>query len=253
MSRIITGPNAVEESIKAGRSNIQTVYILRGLSQKTAAAIYSLCSKHNITTESVSKEKLDELAKGTTHQGIIAIAGEFNYLDFSILLKKCTTAKRSVLVLLDQIQDPGNLGAIVRSAKSLGAAGVIITQNRSAQMTPYAVRASVGASELIPISKVINLARTIETLKENGFTIFGAAAQGSLSIDTIKWPDKTAVIMGNEGKGLRWLTMDNCDFLFKIPMDEFESLNVSAAAAISLYQIKVESAKNKKIHNSTER
>ncbi|MBN2804253.1 MAG: 23S rRNA (guanosine(2251)-2'-O)-methyltransferase RlmB [Deltaproteobacteria bacterium] len=239
MSRIISGPNAVEEFIKAGKAKPDEVYILSGLSQKTAARIYSLCEKHKITATAVSKDKLDALSKNEIHQGVIAIAGEFNYTPFENILKKSKSLEKSVIVILDQVQDPGNLGAIIRSSKGLGANGVIITKHRSAQMTSGAVRASAGASELIPVAAVINLVNAIEQLKEEGFTIFGADGKADLSIETIKWPDKTVIIMGNEAKGLRLLTRQNCDHLFKIPITDFESLNVSAAAAISLYQVKI--------------
>lgn len=237
MKRIIAGPNAVEEAIKAN-TNIDVLYIQSSLSQKTAAKLYRLASNQNIPTQSVSKQHLNNLASDIHHQGVVAVTGQYPYVGLDDVIAPLERAERSILLLLDQIQDPGNLGAIVRSAYSLGANAAIITKNRSAQMTSAAVRASAGASELLPIARATNLVSTINALKSAGYQIYGAALEGTQELHNICWPAKIALIMGNEGKGLRQLTRENCDTLLKIPMaNEFESLNVSASAAILLYEI----------------
>jgi 23S rRNA (guanosine2251-2'-O)-methyltransferase len=238
MNRIIAGPNQVEEAIQAGVP-IHVLYIQSGLAQKTAARLFSLAARRDVKTQSVDKELLNSLAGELNHQGVVAICGEFPYRDLDTLLEMRTTgSKKRTLLVLDQVQDPGNLGAILRSAYSLGAAGVIVTKNRSAQVTAAAVRASAGASERIPVVQVVNLVSAMDRLKNAGFYVLGTSLQGSTAMDRIKWPDKTAIILGNEGKGIRKLTAENCDELFRIPMSSgFESLNVSAAAAIILYSI----------------
>ena len=238
MNRIIAGPNQVEEAIRANVP-VQVIYIQSGLSQKTAARIFTLATKRNIRTQSVEKQHILDLAENLNHQGIVAICGEFKYWDLESLIEKLSVNNpRSLLLVLDQLQDPGNLGAILRSAHSLGANGVIITKDRSAQVTAAAVRASAGASERIPVVRVVNLAATMDRLRDAGFHLMGTAMHGAAAIDEIDWPDKTVVVLGNEGKGIRRLTAQKCDSLFRIPMTgNFESLNVSAAAAIVLYEI----------------
>ena len=237
MTRIIAGPNAVEEAIKAD-APIQILYVQSGLSQKTAARIFSLATRHKVKTQSVSKAHLQQLAGALNHQGVIAVCGEYGYCDFDTLLESLSQKQTNpLLLILDQVQDPGNLGAILRSAHSLGAHGVIITKDRSAQMTAAAVRASAGASELIPVARVVNLVSTIQRLQQGGFQVLGAEMTADTALNEIQWPAKTAVVLGNEGKGIRKLTSENCDILFRIPMaGKFESLNVSAAAAIVLYE-----------------
>lgn len=237
MKRIIAGPNQVEEAIKANVP-FHVLYMQSGLSQKTAARLYSLANTHNIKTQAVDKTKLNDLSGELNHQGVVGVTGEFQYTDLDHFLTRSTSDKRNIVLILDQIQDPGNLGAILRSAYSLGADGVIITKNRSAQVTAATVRASVGASELLPVIRVVNLVATINTLKDAGYQVFGTSLKGSIDIDSVDWPSKTAVVLGNEGKGIRKLTGENCDVLFQIPMaSSFESLNVSAAAAIVLYEL----------------
>ncbi|MBN2343381.1 MAG: 23S rRNA (guanosine(2251)-2'-O)-methyltransferase RlmB [Deltaproteobacteria bacterium] len=236
MKRIIAGPNQVEEAIKAG-AELHVLYIQSGLAQKTAARLYHLAEKHHVKTQAVDKSSLEILAKGLTHQGVIALCGEFPYTSVDMFLQTIHDALESTVVLLDQIQDPGNLGAIIRSAYSLGADGLFITKNRSAQVTAATVRASVGASELLPIVRIVNLVATIQQLKDAGFQLFGAALDGAESLSDVTFSPKTAIVLGNEGKGIRKLTAENCDFLFRIPMaTDFESLNVSAAGAIVLYE-----------------
>ena len=236
MPRIIAGPNQVTEAIQANIS-VNVLYVQSGLSQKTAAKLFSMASKRGIKTQSVAKAHLDKLAGALNHQGVIALCGEYQYTDLDDLLDRhIAKTTRPLLVILDQIQDPGNLGAILRSAHSLGAHGVIITKNRSAQMTAAAVRASAGASELIPVVRVVNLVSAIQKLQASGFQILGTAMSASSELQNLQWPSKTAIVLGSEGKGIRKLTSENCDVLFRIPMPgNFESLNVSAAAAIVLY------------------
>ncbi|MBN2529434.1 MAG: 23S rRNA (guanosine(2251)-2'-O)-methyltransferase RlmB [Deltaproteobacteria bacterium] len=237
MKRIIAGPNQVVEAISAGVT-IQVLYLQSGLAQKTASKLFSLASRHHIKTQSVTRQHLEEMARDLNHQGVVAVCGEFQYRALETLLSEIDkTTRQPLLVILDQIQDPGNLGAILRSSHSLGAHGVIITKDRSAQVTAATVRASAGASELIPVVRIVNLVSTIQQLQQDGFQVLGADMDGAISLDEVEWPSKTAIVLGNEGKGIRKLTRENCDLVFKIPMaNSFESLNVSASAAIVLYE-----------------
>jgi len=237
MKRILAGPNAVTEALRAAPKQIEMILLADGLQENTANAISDLARKSGTSLETVSRTTLDAMAKGLNHQGILAITGEYPFVDLDRLLELAGQREHPLLLVLDQIQDPGNLGAIVRSACSLGAAGVIITKDRSATMTSAAVRSSAGASELTRIARVSNLVQCLDALKNGGYRIYGAAGEATTPISRIDWTGKSVLVLGNEGKGLRRLTRENCDTLFAIPMaGGFESLNVSAAAAICLYE-----------------
>jgi 23S rRNA (guanosine2251-2'-O)-methyltransferase len=142
-----------------------------------------------------------------------------------------------LIVVLDQVQDPRNLGAVMRSAFAFGAAGILIPKDRSSPVTAAAVRASAGASELIKTARVTNLARSLNQLRDDGFHVVGAALTGEARLEDISFDGKIAVVLGSEGKGIRRLTAEHCDQLFRIPLvNDFDSLNVSAAAAVTLYE-----------------
>ncbi len=238
MKRIIAGPNAVTEALTSpgADSSISVVYLAQGLAGATFKRIDKLCSKMNVRSDVVPRESMDTLSGGLNHQGVMAITGSYTYLDLDGLLKSISDIVDPVIVVLDQIQDPGNLGAIVRSTHALGGAGLILTRDRSAAVTPAAVRASAGACELTGIARVTNLARCLEQLRDHGFRVLGAAGKTGTDIDHIDWSGPIAIVLGNEGRGLRRLTQENCDELFSIPLHSgFDSLNVSSAAAISLF------------------
>lgn len=238
MKRVIAGPNAVNEALRAAPREIAAVYLAEGLARGTAERIGKLARDAGAPCSEASREALDALAGGLHHQGVLALAGDYPYAGFDDMLASVKREPAPLLVVLDQVQDPGNLGAIVRSAHALGAGGVAITRERSAPMTPAAVRASAGASELIRVARVGNLAQCLERLKEEGFFVAGAAGEAERPLGEIDWSGPIALVLGGEGKGLRRLTRERCDALFCIPLaTAFDSLNVSAAAAIVLYEI----------------
>jgi len=237
MKRIVAGPNAVFEILAASPERIDVIYIFDGLKHSMLKRLLDTANDKQVTIETAHKETLDKLAPKLNHQGVVALTGDYPYKDLSSILDRLAKATSALLLLLDQIQDPGNLGAILRTAHALGVDGVIITKDKSASITPGAARASTGACELIDITRVTNLSRCIELLKRKGFMCYGAAGEAQTPLCDINWTGRTALVMGNEGKGLRRLTKERCDLLFKIPMStSFDSLNVSAAAAISLYE-----------------
>jgi 23S rRNA (guanosine2251-2'-O)-methyltransferase len=238
MKRVIAGPNAVTEAIRGAPRDIAAVYLADGLARAGAERLERLSSDAGIPCSSLPREALDELAKGLTHQGVIALAGDYPYVDLEAILDEGRRVASPLLVVLDQIQDPGNLGAIVRSAHALGATGVIMTRDRSSSMTAAAVRASAGASELIRVARVGNLAQCLDRLRDSGYRALGAAADSEARVDEIDWRGPAALVLGSEGRGLRRLSREHCDLLFRIPLaTAFDSLNVSVAAAIALYEI----------------
>jgi 23S rRNA (guanosine2251-2'-O)-methyltransferase len=238
MKRVIAGPNAVTEAIRSAPRDVAAIYLADGLARATAERLEKLGSDAGVPCSALPREALDALAKGMIHQGVIAIAGAFPYVDLEAILDEGRRIAEPLLVVLDQIQDPGNLGAILRSAHALGATGVVLTRDRSAAMTPGAIRASAGASELIRVARVGNLAQCLDRLRDSGYRAAGAAADAEAPIYGIDWRGPTALVLGGEGRGLRRLTRERCDLLFRIPLAApFDSLNVSVAAAIALYEI----------------
>jgi 23S rRNA (guanosine2251-2'-O)-methyltransferase len=238
MKRVIAGPNAVTEAIRGAARDVVAVYLADGLARAAAERLERLSRDRDIPCSTLPRDALDTLAKGLTHQGVIALAGDYPYVDLEAVLDEGRRGAEPLLVVLDQIQDPGNLGAIVRSAHALGATGLILTRDRSASMTPAAVRASAGASELVRAARVGNLAQCLDRLRDSGYRVLGAAAEASAAVDEIDWSGPAALVLGGEGKGLRRLTREHCDSLFRIPLaTSFDSLNVSVAAAIALYEI----------------
>jgi 23S rRNA (guanosine2251-2'-O)-methyltransferase len=238
VKRVLAGPNAVTEALAASGREIALVYLAEGLSRSTAEAIEKLARKAQVACHEAPREALDALAKGLNHQGVVALAGDYPYVGLDDLLEVAKRSPAPLLVVLDQIQDPQNLGAIARSAHALGAEGLVVTRDRSAAMTPAAVRASAGASELIRVARVGNLAQCLERLKEEGFFVAGAAGEAPARAHELDWTGPVALVVGSEGTGLRRLTRERCDALFSIALaTPFDSLNVSAAAAVALYEI----------------
>lgn len=200
--------------------------------------IEELARRARVSVEILPKVALDKLAGKLNHQGVIAITGAFPYLDIENLLTAVQDHPNPLVVALDQVQDPRNLGAVIRSVHAFGANGLILTKDRSASITAAAVRTSAGASELIKVARVTNLVRALDLLRNDGYQVYGAAVgKDHTTLHRLDWTGKTVLILGNEERGLRRLTMEHCDRLFTIPMvSDFDSLNVSAAAAIALYE-----------------
>ncbi len=237
MKRILRGPHAVTQALRTSPKAIEVICVADSIQLSSKYRIEDLARHARVSLETLPKTAIDELAKEGHHQGIIAITGAYPYLDLDGLAAVAEKQANPLLLALDQVQDPHNLGAIMRSAYAFGASGLIITKDRSASVTAAAVRASAGTSELIRTARVINLVRTLDTLRDEGYQIFGAALGENATVRDLSWTGKTVLVLGNEGRGLRRLTVAHCDQLFTIPMAaEFDSLNVSAAAAISLYE-----------------
>jgi 23S rRNA (guanosine2251-2'-O)-methyltransferase len=237
MKRIIAGPNAVAEAIKGTPGRIEVICMAESMRPSSARRIEESARRAKIPVHQQSKSSLDNLSKGLNHQGVVAITGSYPYLDLDRLLEIASKEDNPLLVILDQVQDPRNLGAIMRSAHALGATGILITKDRSAAVTAATVRASAGASELINTVRVVNLVRAIDRLRDEGYLVHGAAVDNANPVNETSWTGRTAIVLGSEGRGLRRLTIEHCDTLFTIPLfSDFDSLNVSSAAAICLHE-----------------
>jgi len=203
---------------------------------------HSLLSKakaNGIVVDEVEPRRLDQITQGANHQGIAAQVTPYEYVDLGDLIEQAKAATdQPVLVIADGITDPHNLGAIIRTAEALGAQGLIIPQRRASGITSTVVKVAAGALESLPVSRVVNINRAMEDLKNAGFWIYGAAATAAEPIDTVKFHAATVLVVGSEGDGLSLLTQQRCDVLVSIPLrGKTPSLNASVAAGMALYEV----------------
>jgi 23S rRNA (guanosine2251-2'-O)-methyltransferase len=233
------GINPLVEGLLVRPSVFEKILIARGRSRAGLQKILSLAEKNSIPVEFVDREKMDSLAQHGVHQGFLGLCRERDYATVEeVMANRRENNNGDLVVLLDGVVDPRNLGAIIRTAYCLGANGVIIPENRAAPVTALASKASAGASELLPVARVVNIVRTIEYLKKKGFWIYGADAEQGSALDSLDYEGNIAVVAGSEGHGIRPLVRKNCDFLVSIPMKgRIASLNVSVATGVILFEI----------------
>lgn len=235
---VVSGRNAVKELLSSGR-DIEKMYIQSGDREGSLNLLIGIASERKIPIVEVERSKLDSLSYGERHQGVVAIAAERNYYSIDEILDYA--AQRSeppLLVILDGVEDPHNLGAIIRSAECLGAHGVIIPKRRSVGLTTTVAKASAGAIEHMRVAKVTNIAMTIDELKERGLWIYAADMGESRYYET-DMTGPVALVMGSEGFGISRLVKEKCDFIVSIPMcGDVNSMNVSCAAAVILADVR---------------
>jgi 23S rRNA (guanosine2251-2'-O)-methyltransferase len=236
--RIVFGVRPVEELCRAHPRAVQVVYVADGYRSPEIARAVQVAKERGITVEMRPRQMVAELAGDAVHQGMVAITGAFGYAEVGDLLAAAAAAGEAPLVvLLDGITDPHNLGAIVRSAEVLGAHGVIIPERGAAPVTPAAVKASAGATERMRIARVLNILRAVDGLRERGVRVLGAGAGQGERLDQADLRGPVALVVGAEGKGMREAVARRCDGLFHIPQrGAVASLNASVAAAIALYE-----------------
>lgn len=234
---IIAGRKPVLEALKAGE-NLDHIYVLKGLRGDVISQIFNLARKSDTKISEVPPQKLRTLSQDVNNQGIIAVRINYHYYELDQILSYAKKFTEPLLLILDSIQDTHNLGAILRSAECAGVHGAIITRHNSASVNETVVKTSAGASEHIRVCRVGNLKQAIDELKENGFWVIGAGLEGAKNYTEINYKMPVALVMGNEEKGLRRLTIDSCDHIVKIPMKgKIQSLNVSVATGILLFEI----------------
>lgn len=233
----IEGRNAVIEAYRAGRA-IDRIYIQDGCQDGPVMTIKREARKHDTVIKYVARERLDQLSETGKHQGVIAYAAAYEYVQVEDILEKAREKGESpFLILLDNIEDPHNLGAIIRTANLAGAHGVIIPKNRAVGLTATVARTSAGALNYTPVARVTNLARTIEELKKEGLWFVCADMDGTMMYDLdLKGP--IGLVIGNEGEGVGKLVREKCDMVASIPMKgQIDSLNASVAAGVLAYEI----------------
>jgi len=236
---LLAGPHAVCEAVRAGRRAIHRLLVHRREGVPLVAEILAAAGARRIPVEGRSRAELDRLTQGGIHQGIVAEAGPYPYADPDEILERVLGREPpGWFLILDEVQDPQNLGAIVRTAEAAGAAGLAMPRDRAVAVTAAAVRASAGATEHLAIARVTNLASFLGQAKRRGIWVAGAAAEGARELYAADLTVPLALVVGSEGRGLRPLTRRECDFLVRIPMlGRVASLNASAAAAVCIYEI----------------
>ncbi len=234
---IIIGRKPVLEALNADEE-IEQVYILYGQQGGILNAIRVAAKKRGIKCNQIPLEKFRTYSPDRKAQGVIALKQDFKYSSIDDILLEAKNSAFPLILILDEIQDPHNVGAILRSAECSGVNGIILTKHHSATITSTVTKVSAGATEHIKICQVNNLARTIDELKKKGFWIVGSSLENAKPYTDIDYKIPIALIVGNEEKGIRKLTASKCDFLVKIPMSgKIQSLNVSVAAGIILFEI----------------
>jgi 23S rRNA (guanosine2251-2'-O)-methyltransferase len=236
---ILIGFHPVVEALKSGRT-LDRIMIAKGAGGPRIQEVVDLARTANIPVRFEDRGTLGRMAGNDTHQGIVALGAASKYAEFDEV-----AADARLVVVLDGVEDPHNLGAIVRTAHAAGADAIVIPQRRAVGLTETVAKTSAGALEYLPISRVTNINRTLEDLKKRGYWIYGIDERGTENYDKVEWSTPTAIVMGAEGKGLHQQTKQHCDFLVRIPMaGEIASLNVSVATGIVLFQWRSKMAKD---------
>ncbi len=235
---IIEGRNAVIEALRVGRS-IDKIFIAKGDVDKTLGHIASKAREAGIVVVDADRRKLDFMSVTHAHQGVIALVGVNSYCTVDDILEHAAEKGEAPFVIVcDEVSDPRNLGAIIRSAECAGAHGVIIPKRRSAGLTAIVGKASAGAAEHMKIARVPNIPAALKELKDKGLWVYGAAAGGSAELWKTDFTGSMALVIGSEGDGIGRLVRENCDFIVNIPMvGKINSLNASAAASVIMYEV----------------
>jgi 23S rRNA (guanosine2251-2'-O)-methyltransferase len=238
---ILYGVHPVEEALKAGKRRFDQVVVAREREDARLERLLTLCRQSGVRVRQESREQLTLMAKTPAHQGVVALVRAHEFLsieDLFIAEQHATTTGANRLVLaLDGVEDPQNLGALLRVADGAGVDGVVLTERRSAPLSPVAVKASAGAAEHLRIARVVNLVRALEELKRRNLWIIGLDERGTADYDQFDLTGNCVIVLGREGAGLHDLVRRTCDHLLRIPMaGGVSSLNVSAAGAVVLYE-----------------
>jgi 23S rRNA (guanosine2251-2'-O)-methyltransferase len=234
---VLYGLHPVEEALRAGTRRFDHVCIARERHDQRLQHLIDECRKAGVRLRFEPRDHLTRLAKTPGHQGVVAVVREKAALELEDLLDAPANGKPKLFLALDGVEDPQNLGALLRSADGAGADGVILTERRSAPLSPVAIKASAGAAEHVPIARVVNLSRALEQMKERHLWCVGLDERGTLSYDEFDFTSNTVIVLGREGAGLHDLVKRHCDHLLRIPMGgKVASLNVSVAGAVVLYE-----------------
>jgi len=234
---IIAGRNPVMEALKAG-TLIEKIVILAGVKGMAIEKIKAAAKRNRVPCIEVGKQRFRDLVSDTTTQGVVAIVGTKSYVEVDDILSVARERNEPPFILiLDEIEDPQNLGALLRTAECSGVHGAIIPRHHAASVNQTVAKTSAGASEYLPVAKVTNIAQTLEELKTKGVWTVGTDADAEKPYTSVDYDGPVAIVIGNEGKGIRQLVKEKCDFVVKIPVyGKIESLNASVAGALIMYE-----------------
>lgn len=234
---ILEGRNAVAEALRSGRT-LDKVFVADGDTDRALGRLAAMAKQAGAVVVRVDRRKLDAMSETGAHQGIVALAAAHEYATIEDILQRAEArGEAPLIVVCDELSDPHNLGAILRTAECAGAHGVIIPKRRSVGLSAVVAKASAGAVEYMPVARVVNLPSALQTLQKRGVWVYGAAAEGTTSLYQADFQGACAIVIGNEGSGMSRLVAERCDFLVSIPLHgEISSLNASAAAAVLLYE-----------------
>jgi 23S rRNA (guanosine2251-2'-O)-methyltransferase len=240
---VLYGLHPVEEALKAGRRRFDHVMVARERDDTKLERLVALCRDCGVRVRQETREQLTQLAQTSAHQGVVALVHGQEFLAIEDLYAPATAGAARLLLALDGVEDPQNLGALLRVADGAGVDGVLLTERRSAPLSPVAVKASAGAAEHLRIARVVNLVRALEELKRQNLWIIGLDERGTCDYDQFDLTGNCVLVMGREGDGLHELVRRTCDHLLRIPMaGGVSSLNVSAAGAVVLYEASASAA-----------
>jgi 23S rRNA (guanosine2251-2'-O)-methyltransferase len=229
---VLSGIHPITEALRAGRP-LERLLVAQGAGGPRLQAIIDLARQAGVPVRFEPRSALDRLAGTSAHQGVVALGAAKKYVELEAV------GPAGILVVLDGVEDPHNLGAVIRTAHAAGASGVVIPERRAANVTDVVAKAAAGALEYLPVVRVTNINRTLEELKERGYWIYGLDERGSEDYDRIQYSAPTALVLGAEGKGLHEQVRKHCDVLVRIPLaGKISSLNVSVAAGIVLFEWK---------------
>ena len=229
---ILSGIHPVAEALRAGRA-LDRILIAQGAGGPRLQEVIDLARQASVPVRFEPRNALDRLAGSAAHQGVVALGATQKYTDLQSI------EDSGILVVLDGVEDPHNLGAIIRTAHAAGASGIVIPERRAAGVTDVVAKAAAGALEHLPIIRVTNINRALEDLKQRGYWIYGLDERGAEDYDCVNYPTPTALVLGGEGKGLHDQVRKHCDVLVRIPMaGKISSLNVSVAAGVVLFEWK---------------
>lgn len=225
------------EALKSGRT-INKVMVSQHLNQNVQQTLYRESKKANVVMQKVPKQRLDQLAKGN-HQGVIAYVAAYRYATMDELFQKAAERNEApFFIILDELEDPHNLGSILRTADATGVHGVIIPKNRSVGLTETVAKTAAGALEHVPVVRVTNIADTLDKLKKEGMWVAGTAGDAKNDYRTLDGQLSIAIVIGNEGKGMTRLVQKNCDWVLRLPMKGHNaSLNASVACSLLMYEV----------------
>jgi 23S rRNA (guanosine2251-2'-O)-methyltransferase len=234
MDNRICGVHAVYEALSSGRSPIERIHIAREAHSPKVKEIFQLARERGVPIRKEERLVLDRLAGGAVHQGIVAISSAASYADFDVLFQ----SSKPIVVVLDGVEDPHNLGAVIRTAEACGASGVVVPERHSAPLGATVVKASAGAAAYVPVVRARNIVNAIDEMKERGLWVVGVDPAATDDWTKFDYTGPVALVLGGEHRGLRRLVREHCDALVRLPMlGKIASLNVSVAAAVVLYEV----------------